>query len=177
VISRKEHGSIGSERKGATAQAGDPLRCIEEETGREVAKRYDDPRRDQGQLLVQKRPTGRDLVGQRIPVARRTAFHDIGDVDLIPAQTGLLQKQPVEELPRSTDEGTALQVLFPPRPLAYHHEVGVGIPLTEDDRGPAGGEGAAGAGEGNPFYVGEPRHGDPSYRAACVPPPISVGGC
>jgi hypothetical protein len=70
-----------------------------------------------------------------------------------------------------------LQILFASRALADHHELGVGISLTEYNRRSAGSKRTASAGKGDPFNIGEPGHGDPSYRAACSPPPISVNGC
>ena len=172
---------VGGHEDGAgrrrTGRSGPASRVIpslvsSRSAGGEVAEGQHDARPDQRHLLVEIRPAGGDLLGQRIAVAGGPALDDVGDVDLARLQAGLLGEQAVEQLAGTTHERPALQVLLPPRPLADHHQVGVRVALAEHHGGPAGGERAAGAGQGDPFDVGEPGHGDPSYRPPALRPPV-----
>jgi hypothetical protein len=60
-------------------------------------------------------------------------------------QTSFLDQQTVEQLTGPPHERSTLQVLLPARTLTYNHQVGVGVALSEDDRGPPLGERAQGA--------------------------------
>lgn len=63
-------------------------------------------------------------MGHRVAVLGRPAFNHIRDEDLLPVRANRGQ-EPVQELPRGTDEGPALPVFVVPRALANEHQVGV----------------------------------------------------
>ena len=68
------------------AQLAQALPHAQHRLGRRAAQREDHLRPDQLDLAVEIRKAGRDLVGQRLPVLRRTALHDVGDVDRSPRE-------------------------------------------------------------------------------------------
>ena len=94
-----------------------------------LAGRDDHGRIEHLELTTQERRARRDLIGLRVPVPGRAAFHDIRDEDVLalpadrPDQLG-------QELPRRTDERAALPILVLPGPLADDHDLGLGVALT-----------------------------------------------
>ena len=66
--------------------ARDPERPAGEELRREVAERRDHLRLDQLDLAEEMRLAGLDLVLLRVAVARRAAFEDVRDVDVLAPQ-------------------------------------------------------------------------------------------
>src|SRR5205814_1198746 len=74
-------------------------------------------------LALQELGARRDLVGLRVPVTRRPAFHDVGDVHLVPTPADR-PDQPREELARLADERSALGVFVASRPLTDEHHLG-----------------------------------------------------
>ena len=102
--------------------ARDPGRPAGEQLGREVAQRRDHAGLDQLDLPPQVALAGLDLVGQGIPIARRSAHDDIGDVHLV-AREADTREQLLQQLPRGSDERDALLVLVEPRRLADEHQI------------------------------------------------------
>src|SRR6185295_15830271 len=104
----------------------------------------DDARRDQAHLLLEEAAAGGHLVGLRVAVAGRTTLDDVGDVDVLAGEADGADDLG-EQLPRRADEGQALAVFFGARAFADEHQVGVGVPSSEDDGAAALRQAAAGA--------------------------------
>jgi hypothetical protein len=75
------------------------------------------------------------LLGQRVPVARRTALESVRDVDVCPCQPDA-GEEPVEELSGLPDERNSLLILVEAGRLAHEHQVGVRMAVPEDDLRP-----------------------------------------
>ena len=79
----------------------------------------------------EERRTLRDLVGLRVPVARRPALHDVGDVDLLARESHRLDDLR-EQLPGASDKRLALLVLVGagPSPTNIRRASGLPTPKT-----------------------------------------------
>ena len=78
---------------------------------------------NQADLLPKNRFAGFHLCGFRIPVIRRTAFEDIGDVDLFPIEIDRLENLG-QQLSGRTYERQPLGILIRTRRLADQHQIG-----------------------------------------------------
>src|SRR5262249_13953314 len=83
-------------------------------------------------LLVQIGRAGRDLIGGRLAVLRRSAFNDITDVDVIALQPHALLDHVGQELPGPADKGQPGAVFLGPRRLADKDDASDRRPLAED---------------------------------------------
>ncbi len=105
--------------------------------GRDPPQRNDHQGPDSLDLFLQEGQAGGDLIGLRVPVPRRPALQNIGDVDLSPAQPQFAE-QVVEELARRAHKGDPLRIFLRPRGLTHEHQPGVAGALAEDQVGAAG---------------------------------------
>src|SRR5919106_159244 len=105
---------------------------FQDHPGGEVAERAHDLRVDQVHVLEQVRRAGLELVGERVPVAGRSAQHGVRDPDVLATQADL-GEEAVQELAGGPDERQALHVLVVPRALADEHQVGGGTAVGEHD--------------------------------------------
>ncbi len=103
---------------GGDASVGDEARH------REAPKSDNDFRIDGPNLTFQVTRAGFNLLGLRVAVARRAAFDDIRDIDLIPLHLDRGQ-QLLQEAARRADKRPALLVLVKTRPLSDKHQFGV----------------------------------------------------
>ncbi len=87
---------------------------------------------DEIDLAVEERLAGRDLVRLRIPVLRRPALDDVGDVDVRALELNGLDDLR-EQLPGASDERLAEAVLVGARRLAHEHQFRLRIADAEDD--------------------------------------------
>ena len=163
VVRRHEHPV--AVRIAATPHLGDAVVRVEQELGREVAQGDDDLWVDEVELLLEEGPARRDLVRQRVPVARRPAFDDVRDVATIAREPDLLEHQLVEQLAGLAYEGLALEVLLLARTLSNEHEIGLRIADAEHHLGAPLRERAADAGARLCLQLNEGRH------RSIVPPP------
>jgi len=115
---------------GRASHTGDSCLGLEEELRREVAEGDDDSGVDEPELLAEVPLASLDLVGSRVPVARGTTLHNVGDVHIASFESDLT-KQPIEELAGSTDEGDPLLVFVLSRGFADEHDVGFRVPIAE----------------------------------------------
>lgn len=69
---------------------------------------------------------------ERRAVLRRTAFDDVGDVNVFPLKVDR-GKHLIQKLPCRTHKGSAGKILVPPRPLAHKHELGVRVAFPRHD--------------------------------------------
>ena len=106
----------------------------EQVLGRDAPHRQDDPGLDERDLAQQEGFAGLGLGGGRVPVIGRSAFQDIGDVDLVPAETDGLEHG-IQQPSRAPHEGFALAVLIGSRRLADEHPVGGPGPHAEHGLG------------------------------------------
>ncbi len=72
------------------------------------------------------------LVALRRAIAGRTAFHDVGDVDILAANAHGFDHV-VEQLSGAAHEGLALRVFVGAGAFAHEHQVGARIAHAEDD--------------------------------------------
>ena len=96
------------------------------------AQGHDDLGADDANLAQQERRAGIALVALGRAVARRTALHDVGDVNLFALQAHG-GDHVVEQLSGAPDERQALRVFVCARPFADEHQLGVRIAGAEDD--------------------------------------------
>ena len=94
-------------------------------------------RADQSELLSKQRLACMDLRRRRTPVLGRTAFRDITDVIILFCKA-IGVDEILQELARSSDEGTPLKVLLLARGLADYHEGRVASASVDDNVGAAG---------------------------------------
>ena len=93
----------------------------------------DDLGADDARLLAQISDAALLLVLLRIAVLRRTAFDDVGDVDVFAAVEVDGVQQLVEELTGSADEGLALYILLLAGTFADEHDASLGIADAENN--------------------------------------------
>ena len=93
----------------AAPEGGNFFFGLQEGLGGEGPEGADNLRPDGLQLLEEEGEAGVDLVGPRIAILRRAAFHDVGDVYLLPRQvyglddTGWEQSAHLPVMPTSLD--------------------------------------------------------------------------
>jgi hypothetical protein len=92
-----------------------------------------DARPDGGDLAVEELAAGGGLVGERGAVLGGAALDDVADVDAAPGGAEALLDHLGQQLTRAADEGEAPPVFFGAGPLPDEHEIGLGIPVAEDD--------------------------------------------
>lgn len=112
------------------AQSCQRLLGLQQILGGDSANGEDDFGLNQLNLPLQKGMAGSYFLGLRIAITGRSAFEDIGDVNLLALQTDGAQHF-VEQLPGDANERLALQVLVLPRCLTNQQPVGVVITNTE----------------------------------------------
>src|SRR5258706_2244997 len=100
------------------AQAGEARFGVEQPHRRGLAEGDDEPGLDELDLPVEVGRARGGLLRRGRAIARRAAFHDIGDVDLAPALDADRREHAVEELAGLPDEGFALLVLIRTRSFA-----------------------------------------------------------
>ena len=93
----------------------------------------DDPRSDQARLLAQIADTAVLLVLLGIAVMGRTAFDDVGDIDVLSAVEVNGKQHLVEELSGSADKGLTLQILLFARSFADEHDARLRLSDAEYD--------------------------------------------
>ena len=136
-IAQEEGGVVGGHELGAVEGVKAPPEGgyfffgLQESLGREGPQAADDPGLDGLQLFEEKGETRADLIGSGIAVVWGAAFHDVGDVYLLPGQVYGLDDAS-EEFPGPADKGLALQIFIPARALSYEDETCVGIARAED---------------------------------------------
>src|SRR5262249_22501488 len=95
----------------AAAQARDGGVAAQEALGGELAEADDHARPDGGELLLEERLAGGDLVRLGVAVARRAALDDVGDVDVLARKAHRLDHLR-EQLAGGADERLAGAVLL-----------------------------------------------------------------
>ena len=101
----------------------------EEDSHGVAAKSDDELWLEQPYLLVKPWAAGCHFLGQRVAVAGRPAFDDIGNKDLWPREADGAEKV-VEQLAGSPHEGPALSILMEARTLANEHDLGALVALS-----------------------------------------------
>ncbi|EAU63483.1 hypothetical protein STIAU_7007 [Stigmatella aurantiaca DW4/3-1] len=114
------------------SQPGDGRGVPEQRLGGELPQRHDDLGLDGQQLRAKERLARGNLVGLRVPVARRPAFHHVADVDLVPAEAHRLDHLR-QQLSRRADKGHTLDILVFPGPFPHEDEVRARVAHPEDD--------------------------------------------
>jgi hypothetical protein len=117
----------------APAQMRDRRSTTQQDLRRELPERHDDAWTDQRDLPVEKGLARDDLVGLRIAIVRRTALHDVRDVDVVAAKAHALRDDVGEEHAGAPDERDALAVLVLARSFTDEHQVGRCAADSEDD--------------------------------------------
>ena len=87
-------------------------------------------------LAEEERLAGGDFVGLGVPVLRRTALDDVGDVDVFAREADRLDHLR-QQLAGAPDERDPLDVFIAARRLADEHEPRVRIADAKDDLAPA----------------------------------------
>ena len=104
---------------------GDLEILLDDAHGGDAAQTYDDLGADQGRLIAEIADAGILLRIQGVPVLRRTALDDVGNVDvLMPVQVDELQHV-VQQLAPPAHKGLALKVLVLAGALTDEHDLGV----------------------------------------------------
>ncbi len=106
---------------------------------RETSQRNNDLRVDRRDLPLKVGRTGGHLIRQGVSIARRPAFHHVGDENVLSLEAGL-REEFVEELTGVADEGATLPVFVPARPFSNQHHPGLGMALSRDGVGPGPGQ-------------------------------------
>ena len=120
---------------------GDSVMGVYQTHSRDAAEADQKAGADEGDLLLQPWKTGILLIRQRIPVFRRTAFDDIGDLDVFSAEIEHGQHV-VEQISGPADERDSLQVLLFAGPFSHKHQLCVLVADAENKIGPGRTEGA-----------------------------------
>ena len=89
----------------------------------------DDCRPDDVDLPVQPRRVGNNLFRQRVAIARRAIFNDVGNIDLLARQINRGQELVKEPAGRATERPAGFGFIFPGR-LAHQHNLGLMTPLA-----------------------------------------------
>ena len=110
-----------------------------------ATKGHDERWVDHGQLPLQVRDAGLDLIRLGIAIVGRPALHDIRDEHLValPADGA---EHPDEQVPGPAHERPTGAILVLSRPLADEDDLGIGMALAGHGLEPAGVEPAAGTG-------------------------------
>src|SRR4030067_1002059 len=85
--------------------------CLKKRLGSKSPQGTDDVGLNGLDLLHQKRRTTPDLIGLWVPILRRAAFDDIGDVDLLSLEMNGLNDLG-QKLPRLSDKRSSLNIFF-----------------------------------------------------------------
>ena len=99
----------------------DPVVRMDQAHGGDAAEADDDLRADQLHLLPEVPDAGVLLLGKRVPVAGRTAFENVRDVDLVTRDADGLEVL-VEQLSRRADERDPGPVLLLARRFPDEHQ-------------------------------------------------------
>src|SRR4051812_47654711 len=113
-----DHERNAAEAMDFPAQVAEALLDAEERLGRRAAERHYHLRLDEGDLTIQVRNARRDLVGQRLPVLRRPALYDVGDVYIFAPESDSLEDA-VEQVARLAHEWPPGLILRGARCLAH----------------------------------------------------------
>ncbi|MPM56467.1 hypothetical protein SDC9_103273 [bioreactor metagenome] len=140
-------------------EGGDPLPGGEKIPCRNIPHGKKKPGPEPGHLGSQEGPAGRQLALRGEAVFGRTAFHHVGDEDLLPGQPLPIQKSR-QELSGAPGKGTPRPVFGGARGFPHEHHRSVFRPLAENSPGACSGERAQGAGGGFPpqFFEGFLKH-------------------
>ena len=129
-------GSCGHEIVEAAAQFRHGRVDREQVFGGHGAQGNDHLRLDCGDLAHQKGRAGLALIALWSAIARRTAFHHVGDVDLFPAQAHSFDHV-VEQLSSAAYERFSLGIFVRAGAFAYEHQICMRISHAEYDLLPA----------------------------------------
>ena len=136
-ISQEEGGVVGGHEFGAVVrvktspEGGYFFFGLQEGLGREGPQGANNFGPNGLQLFEEKGEAGLNLIGSGIAVVRGAAFHDVGDVYLLPRQVDGLNDAG-EKFPGPANKGLALEVLVSARPFSNKDEAGVGVSFAED---------------------------------------------
>ena len=149
-ISQKIRGVIGGQDAGAAvieplaAEARDGLRSSKNILRGGAAQANDYFGRDGVDLADQERRTGGSLIFFGLAIFWRTAFDDVGDVDVWAEQAHSFDHLG-EEFAGAADERLTGQIFVAARALADEHQLGFGIASAENNFGAREVQAAAGA--------------------------------
>jgi len=107
---------------------------LKQGVGSKRSQGTDYPRVDRLKLLDKKGLAGSYFLWLGIPVTGRTALEDIAYIDITPLQSHG-RDNPGQKLPGAADKGSPLDVFISSRRLADEYDLGLRVPLTEDDVG------------------------------------------
>ena len=130
VVHREDRGVLCAGRRIDRSRRAVRLRDARtrhEPPHRVTAEGHDHGRVEYLELAVQVRRARRDLIGLWVTVARRPAFDDVGDEDVIPRPADVAE-QVHEEAAGTADERSTLEVLVLARALADEHDLRRGSP-------------------------------------------------
>jgi len=139
-ISQQVGWVIGGHQSGATKgvnlSSESAYRCpdLQEGLGRGQAEATNHLRLQDRKLSHQEGRTGGDLIFLGRAVARRPAFDHVADVDLVPTHLYGFD-HPGQQLPRPSNEGKTLPVLFNTGSLADKNQSGLWVAGSEHDVG------------------------------------------
>jgi len=119
------------EVKDPSSKDRDLFRCLKKRLSGESSKGTDDFGLNDLNLLQKERAAGGNLFRFWVPVLRRPAFDDIGDVDLFTFEANGLEDLR-QKLPGLSYEGSTLNIFFISRALANQHQDCLLIPFSED---------------------------------------------
>jgi len=106
---------------------GDAEIRVDEALRRHAAKTDDDLRADKADLLAEPADADVLLIGTRVPVLGRPAFHHVGYIDIdIPIQINCRQHL-IQQLAGRAHKRLPLQVLLLAGALAHEHDICVGV--------------------------------------------------
>src|SRR5271157_1551249 len=105
---------------------------FKERVGGKRPQGTDYPRVNRLKLLNKKRLAGSYFLRLGIPVAGRTALEDIAYIDITPRESHSHDNFG-QKLPGAADKGPPLDIFISSRRLADEYDLGLGVPLTEDD--------------------------------------------
>jgi len=92
----------------------------------------DQPRSNNGELSMQVGLAELNFFRKRISILGWPTFQYVADKHLFPAEM-YCRQHPGQQLTGSTDEGSALEVLIPPRGFPDEHNLCFWIPLSKDE--------------------------------------------
>ncbi len=114
--------------------SGDAEIGLDEPLGRDPSEADDDVGADDAYLRAQMLDAGVSLLGQRITVARRTAFENIGNINVVTRNADRKQLA-VKQLSRGTDKRDSRRILSFPGRLSDEHQTGIGRSRAEHQIG------------------------------------------
>src|SRR5215467_12267407 len=114
------------------AELRDSTICLQKRLCGDSAKTNDHFRRDHFELPEQKWRTGGDFVFFGRAILRRTAFHDVANVDIFALQTHSFDHLS-EKSSGAAYKGQTLRVFVGARTFSHKNQLGFGISVAEDN--------------------------------------------